>query len=213
MLGIHDFPMFLAAAVMLAVLPGPDTLYVLGRTVAQGKRAGLWSLAGIGTGCLGHVLASTLGLSALLAASPLAFVALKWLGALYLAWLGAQLLLEAWRGGQGAAAVAAARAAGRVDFGRLYRQGIVTNLLNPKVGLFFVSFLPQFVDPATKSAWTFAILGVTFVVIGLVWILVLMVALDFSTRQWHGRQTFNRVMKGGTGTLFVGLATKLALER
>lgn len=214
MLGIHDFPMFLVASVMLAVLPGPDTLYVLGRTISHGRRAGLWSLAGIGTGCLVHIGASALGLSALIAASPFAFELVKSAGALYLAWLGVQLLREAWARPAGAAVAGnGTRPDEGADLRRLFRQGIVTNVLNPKVGLFFISFLPQFIDPARSSVAGFVALGLTFVVVGLLWILLLMHTTDLAARQWRGRDTVNRALKGGTGALFVGLAAKLALDR
>ncbi|RTL04075.1 MAG: LysE family translocator [Lysobacterales bacterium] len=212
MTGIHDFPAFLLASVALAVLPGPDTLYVLGRTVAQGRRAGLWSLAGIGGGCLGHVAASALGLSALIAASPFAFELVKLAGALYLAWIGVQLLREAWQhAGDGVPlpAVAADEAGGW----QLLRQGVVTNLLNPKVGLFFISFLPQFVTPGVGTVGDFVLLGLTFVGIGLVWILLLMHTTDLATRHFRGRAAVQRWFKASTGGLFVGLAAKLALDR
>lgn len=212
MTGIHDFPAFLLASVALAVLPGPDTLYVLGRTVAQGRRAGLWSLAGIGGGCLGHVAASALGLSALIAASPFAFELVKLAGALYLAWIGVQLLREAWRhAGDGVPlpAVAADEAGGW----QLLRQGVVTNLLNPKVGLFFISFMPQFVTPGVGTVGDFVLLGLTFVGIGLVWILLLMHTTDLATRHFRGRAAVQRWFKASTGGLFVGLAAKLALDR
>ncbi|PWV61626.1 LysE family translocator [Plasticicumulans acidivorans] len=210
---IHDFPAFLAAALLLAVLPGPDTMYVIGRTVAQGRRAGLASLAGISVGCIGHVSASALGLSALIAASPLAFGLLKTAGALYLAWLGVQLLREAWRQGDGVAIAAAGAPDGAVDGGRLFRQGIVTNLLNPKVGLFFVSFLPQFVQPGPGTVWSFAALGLCFVGIGIGWMLVLMHTTDLAARAFRGRTAVQRWLKAGTGSLFVGLAARLALDR
>lgn len=213
MTGIHDFPAFLLASVALAVLPGPDTLYVLGRTVAQGRRAGLWSLAGIGVGCLGHVTASVLGLSALIAASPFAFEMVKLAGALYLAWIGVQLLGEAWRQAGDGVPLPAVAVDAEGDAWRLFRQGVVTNLLNPKVGLFFISFLPQFVTAGPGTVGDFMLLGLTFVVIGLVWILILMHTTDLATRHFRGRAAVQRWFKGVTGGLFVGLAAKLALDR
>lgn len=213
MTGIHDFPAFLLASIALAVLPGPDTLYVLGRTVAQGRRAGLWSLAGIGAGCLGHVTASALGLSALIAASPLAFEVVKTAGALYLAWIGVQLLREAWQRSGDGVPLPAAAALPDDGAGRLFRQGVVTNLLNPKVGLFFISFLPQFVTPGAGTVADFVLLGLTFVGIGIAWILLLMHTTDLATRHFRGRAAVQRWFKAGTGGLFVGLAAKLALDR
>ncbi len=205
--GIQNYPVFVVAALGLALMPGPDTLYALGRTLAGGRRAGLWSVAGIGTGCMVHIALSALGLSALLANSPVAFQAVKWLGAAYLAWLGVELLRHA------AAPASEVPSEGPVDGRRIFRQGFITNVLNPKVGLFFISFLPQFVSHQASGPWPFAFLGVTFVGIGLVWITVVVLAADQFTVRLRRSQAVGAWLKRATGALFVGLAAKLALER
>jgi threonine/homoserine/homoserine lactone efflux protein len=168
MSGIHDFGTVLLAAILLNLTPGQDTLFVLGRSLAGGRGAGIASALGIGVGSLLHTLAAGLGLSALLAASPTAFRALELLGAAYLIWLGARLVLARPVAGAG---IAAADAGGSA---LALRQGILTNLANPKVALFFLAFLPQFVDPrAGQALAAFLLLGCTFVATGTAWCLVL----------------------------------------
>ena len=135
---------FLAAALLITLAPGPDNLMVLSLGLARGRRAGLAFGAGCALGCLNHTLLAALGVSALLAASPLAFTGLRWAGGLYLLWLG----LQALRGGGGTALQQAP--ADRPA--RLFLKGLAVNAINPKVVLFFLAFLPQFVDPARGSA-------------------------------------------------------------
>lgn len=205
--GVQNYPVFLLAALTLAIIPGPDTLYALGRTLAGGRRAGLWSVAGIGAGCLVHIAFSALGLSALLASSPLAFQVVKWLGAAYLAWLGVELVRHA------AAPAGDVPAPVPAPGGQIFRQGFVTNVLNPKVGLFFISFLPQFVTPEARGPLPFALLGLSFVGIGLAWIMVVVFAADQVTQRMRRSVTVSVWLKRVTGTLFVGLAARLALDR
>src|SRR6202050_5762037 len=132
---------FCVAAILLLLTPGPAVLYIVARSVEQGRIAGLASVCGITTGTLVHVLAAALGLSALLASSALAFAAVKYAGAGYLIYIGARRILR--RTGAAAERIQLPRR----SLGRLYRDGFVVNLLNPKTALFFLAFLPQFVDP------------------------------------------------------------------
>ena len=141
------------------------------------------------------------------------FEVVKTAGALYLAWIGVQLLREAWQRSGDGVPLPAAAALPDDGAGRLFRQGVVTNLLNPKVGLFFISFLPQFVTPGAGTVADFVLLGLTFVGIGIAWILLLMHTTDLATRHFRGRAAVQRWFKAGTGGLFVGLAAKLALDR
>jgi threonine/homoserine/homoserine lactone efflux protein len=155
--------LFAAAAVGLLLIPGPAVLYVVTRSVDQGRAAGLASVAGIHVGTLVHVVAAALGLSALLVSSAVAYDTVRWLGAAYLVWLGLQRLLardEDDRPG---------RPRRERGLGGVFAQGVVVNVLNPKTALFFFAFLPQFVDPSSGSvAFQVVVLGVAFVLLGLV---------------------------------------------
>src|SRR5687768_8130280 len=132
--------LFMTAALALNVTPGPDMLYVVARSVGEGRAAGIISSLGIAAGSLVHTMAVALGLAGLLRAVPLAFEIVKWVGAAYLVWLGVRALRS--QGGVGGHSTVTP-----VSRGAVFRQGMLTNLLNPKVALFFLAFLPQFVDP------------------------------------------------------------------
>ena len=142
-LGIHDFFLFLMAGITLNLMPGPDTLYIVGRSLAQGRRAGFVSVLGVSSGILVHTTAAAFGLSAVLLTSAFAFTAVKWGGAMYLVYLGIQMFRS---GGSKADVPPAPTEEGNVW--KIYRQGLATNVLNPKVALFFMAFLPQFVSPS-----------------------------------------------------------------
>src|SRR5512144_2891755 len=162
--------LFVGAAVVLLVVPGPAVLYVVTQSVSHGRRAGIASVAGITTGTLVHIAAATVGLSALLASSALAFDVVKYLGAAYLVAVGLRRLAGLEREQE-------LHARETRDLGRLYRQGIVVNTLNPKTALFFLAFLPQFVEPDREAAWLQILtLGLLFAALGFcsdgVWALV-----------------------------------------
>jgi threonine/homoserine/homoserine lactone efflux protein len=152
--------LFAAAAAALLVIPGPSVLFVVARTLQHGRRGGLVSMLGVEAGALLHVAAATVGISALVATSAVALLAIKVGGAAYLVVLG----LGALRGGGGGAPVADGTPTGACSAGRLFRQGVLVDALNPKTAIFFLAFLPQFVDPAAGSvAGQTAMLGVVFV--------------------------------------------------
>jgi threonine/homoserine/homoserine lactone efflux protein len=154
------FALFVAAALVMLLVPGPSVLYIVARSVEGGRKAGFVSVLGIQTGAVVHIAFAALGLSAILASSAVAFSVVKWLGAAYLVWLGLRRIF----GGdeEEVVAVEAAR------LSRVYVQGVVVNVLNPKTALFFLAFLPQFVDPSRGAAWTqVLLLGATFVVLAL----------------------------------------------
>jgi threonine/homoserine/homoserine lactone efflux protein len=140
-LGTHDLWLFVLSGLLLNVSPGPDTFYILGRTTNQGWRAGAVAALGIGSGCFVHIVAAALGLSALLAASATAFTVLKWVGGAYLVWMGISMLRTTMQTPEAEARVPAQR------LQRVFVQGFATNALNPKVALFFLAFLPQFIAP------------------------------------------------------------------
>src|SRR5215211_415546 len=144
MFGIHHFGLFLAAGFLLNLTPGPDTLYILGRSMAQGREAGVASAFGISLGSIFHTFAAAFGLSAILAGSAQAFVAIKLLGGAYLVFLGIKMILDRRR------ELALPSNFRRGTTLAAFRQGVLTNILNPKVALFFLAFLPQFIDPASN---------------------------------------------------------------
>jgi threonine/homoserine/homoserine lactone efflux protein len=206
MFGIHSFGLFLAAGVLLNVTPGPDTVYILGRSIAHGRRAGVALALGICVGSIFHTCAAAFGLSAFLATSAWAFSAVKLAGAAYLIFLGLRSLLRrehdlhmpAKFEQNGPAAA--------------FRQGILTNVLNPKVALFFLAFLPQFIDSATPSKMAaFLVLGLTFVITGTIWCLVLAwLAAAFSTRL-RGNAAVVAMLNRAVGSLFIFLGLRLAV--
>ncbi|MEY2490412.1 MAG: hypothetical protein QOC70_2354 [Verrucomicrobiota bacterium] len=205
MFGIHDFGLFLCAGVLLNLTPGPDTIYILGRSVAHGRRAGVASALGVCVGSIFHTCAAAFGLSAFLATSAWAFSAVKLAGAAYLIFLGVRALLHR----EDELHVAAKFE--QNDPAAAFRQGILTNVLNPKVALFFLAFLPQFIDSATPSKLAaFLVLGLTFVITGTIWCLVLAwFAAAFSARL-RGNTTVAAILNRAVGSLFIFLGLRLA---
>jgi RhtB (resistance to homoserine/threonine) family protein len=205
MFGIHDFPLFLASGILLNLTPGPDSAYILGRSIAQGRAAGIASAFGITIGSIFHTCAAALGLSAILATSVIAFGAIKLIGGAYLIFLGIKMFLE--RQSDWGLPTQFRRSTTTAAF----RQGILTNVLNPKVALFFLAFLPQFIDPAsTAKVPAFVALGLTFVTTGTIWCLILAwFAASFSARL-RANQTIAQWLNRAVGSLFVFLGARLA---
>jgi threonine/homoserine/homoserine lactone efflux protein len=166
MLGTHDLLLFVASGVLLNITPGPDMLYIMARSSAQGARAGAAAALGIAAGCIVHILAAAFGLSALLAASATAFTVLKLLGAAYLVYVGLSLI---WKSRIAPKAKASAKLA-PATLRAIFIQGFLTNVLNPKVALFFLALLPQFIDvDAPSKPLAFLLLGAIFNVNGTLW--------------------------------------------
>ncbi|WP_310732313.1 LysE family translocator [Ideonella sp. A 288] len=206
--GIHDPWLFVAAGLALNLTPGADVALIAARSTAQGFRAGAAAAVGVGAGCLVHTLAAALGVSALLAESSLAFTVLRWLGAAYLVWLGLGLL----RGPAATPAVQATQAPPVVSVQRVFWQGFLTNALNPKVALFFLAFVPQFIDAgAPNKALAFAVLGGVFVVNGTLVNLGFAAVLSTLGRRLGGDGRVGRWLGRGAGLLFVVLGLRLAL--
>src|SRR5688572_2232962 len=176
MLGIHHYWLFIATAVILVITPGQDTFFILGRSLASGRAAGIAAALGITAGSIIHTFAAALGLSALLATSPYAFMAVKFAGAAYLIYIGVRALLSR------ASGLPGDDSRGKTGGGpdrqwSAFRQGVLSNLLNPKVALFFLALMPQFIDAAsTDKVAAFLVLGLTFVALGVVWCVVLAIA-------------------------------------
>ena len=212
MFGIVHFPFFVAAVLLLNVTPGPDTAYIVGRSVAQGRSAGLMSALGICTGCCVHSVACAFGLTALLAASATAFTVIKFAGAIYLIYLGVRLSFAPpakAQAGAGESSQDAAQTARSLK--QLYLQGFWTNVLNPKVVLFFVSFFPQFVSSeAEHKALAFLTLGGVFVAMSILWCLFLVWVASSVTRSLGGKPVVKKWLDRVVGSAFVGLGLRLA---
>lgn len=212
MLGITHFGFFLVAVFLLNVTPGPDTAYIVGRSVAQGRGAGLVSALGISAGCCVHTLACAFGLTALLAASATAFTVIKIVGAIYLVYLGVRLVLTKHEGkpAEGAAQATPPAAAPR-PLRQLFVSGFCTNVLNPKVVLFFVSFFPQFVSAGTEhKALAFLTLGAVFVLMSTVWNSFVAWVAGSVTQRLSGKSGVKKWLDRTVGSAFVGLGLKLA---
>lgn len=196
---------YLLASLILVVTPGPDMAFVLGQTLSGGARRGWAATAGVYAGVSVHIGLAAAGVAALVATNPALFTALRMAGAAYLVWLGAQALRAAFRGGgttdHGAPAAA--------DLATAFRQGFVTNLLNPKVGLFFLAFVPLFVDPARSAPWVqMLVLGPMLPLIALPFYAVLIAAAArFAGRMRSGAA--GRWLDGAAGALFLGLGLRL----
>ena len=197
---------FCAAAVLLLLTPGPAVLYIVARSVEQGRIAGLASVCGITTGTLVHVLAATLGLSALLASSAPAFAVIKFAGAGYLIYIGARRILSRTE------APIAQTELPRRSLARLYRDGFVVNLLNPKTALFFLAFLPQFVDPARGAvALQIAFLGLLFTLMGFTSDGLYALVAGTAGRWIRHKGRYLRWERYVTGSVFIGLGLTAAI--
>lgn len=212
MFGIVHFPFFVAAVFLLNVTPGPDTAYIVGRSVAQGRGAGLMSALGICTGCCVRSIACAFGLTAVLAASATAFTVIKFAGAIYLIYLGVRLAFSSpAKSASAPGEPAAGGAQAAKPLRQLFMQGFWTNVLNPKVVLFFVSFFPQFVSSESEhKALAFLSLGGVFVAMSVLWCLFLVWVASGVTRRLGGKPGVKKWLDRVVGSAFVGLGLKLA---
>jgi threonine/homoserine/homoserine lactone efflux protein len=205
--GWSDLLLFISAALILLFIPGPAVLYIVARSVEQGRRAGLASASGIATGTLAHVLAATLGLSALLLSSAIAYSVVKYAGAFYLLYLGIKKFRER------PAVKDEVKRVQALPLRRIYAQGILVQVLNPKTALFFFAFLPQFVNPARGHvSLQFFVLGMIFILLGLssdsAWALT-----AGSAAGWlRQNQAFIRNERYISGTVYLGLGMATAVS-
>ena len=202
---LHSLLLFLAAGLALNLTPGPDMLYVAARSASEGRAAGVASAFGIAAGTLVHIALVAGGLAAILAAVPVAYTIVRLAGAAYLVWLGLRALLRP-------SGLASARTLAPATRWQVFRQGVVTNVLNPKVALFFLAFLPQFVDPARGSAALQVLaLGLLFNTTGTLVNLAVALGADGAASRLRGSGRAARVLERATGVLFIGLGVRLAL--
>jgi len=208
MFGIHDFFVFLATGIVLNLTPGQDTFYILGRSISQGRNAGIASVLGICAGALVHTLAAALGLSALLAASASAFLAVKLAGAIYLIYLGARMLFTRSRVASLPSNFSSS------GFVAVFRQGMLTNVLNPKVALFYLAFMPQFIAADSPNKFlAFIALGLCFVTTGTIWCFCLAWFASLLGERLRGSANFQGILNRTAGGLFVLLGIRLAATR
>ena len=205
MFGTTDLALFVVSGLLLNITPGPDTFYILGRTASQGWRGGTVAALGIGAGCFVHIFAAALGLSVLLAASATAFTILKWIGAGYLVYIGISLLrarpqaLEQMPAPQAAA------------LRTVFFQGFLTNVLNPKVAMFFLAFLPQFIEPgAPHKTLAFLFLGLVFNANGTLWNLFVAWSAARLAKHFRGSGRVTLWLNRTVGALLVYFGIKLA---
>jgi threonine/homoserine/homoserine lactone efflux protein len=208
MFGTHDLWLFILSGLLLNVTPGPDTALVVARSTQMGLRGGVAASFGITGGIMVHIAAAAIGLSALLAASATAFSIIKYVGAAYLIYIGLRLMLA--RRTEIADDTAPQRAS--VALRSVFWQGFFSNALNPKVAIFFLAFLPQFVaNDAPSKALAFLFLGLLFSIGGTVWSLIVAAVTAHAASKLKATQRFQRWIDGAIGTMFVALGIKLAL--
>jgi threonine/homoserine/homoserine lactone efflux protein len=206
--GTHDLWLFVLSGFLLNITPGPDTLYIVGRGSTQGWRAGAVAALGIGAGTLVHICAAALGLSAILAASATAFTTVKIIGAAYLLYVGISLIRSAGASESSPGAIAVRPASMR----GIFVQGFLTNVLNPKVALFFLAFLPQFVaSDAGSKPLAFLFLGGIFDFNGTLWNLFVAWSTARLSSQLAPSAAFRRWFNRCVGTVFVFIGIRLAL--
>jgi RhtB (resistance to homoserine/threonine) family protein len=207
MLGIQHYETFLVAGILLNLTPGNDTIYILSRTIAQGRKAGILSVLGIGTGSLVHTFFAAVGLSIIIAKSPVLFNIIKYAGAAYLFYIGIRMILSK-------SSMIKLDHPEDEKYKKIYWQAVLTNILNPKVALFFISFLPQFINPTYSNHYlSFIVLGLSFTATGTLWCLVLALFASFiSASLIKNTRTGNYITKA-CGFVLVALGIKVALVK
>jgi threonine/homoserine/homoserine lactone efflux protein len=207
MFGTHDLWLFVLSGLLLNITPGPDTLYIVGRSSTQGWRAGAIAALSIGVGTMVHIAAAALGLSAILAASAAAFTVVKMVGAAYLLYVGFSLIRSA-----GKSASPSAVGVRPASIRQIFVQGFLTNVLNPKIALFFLAFLPQFVAAdASSKPLAFLFLGVVFDFNGTLWNLAVAWSAAKLSSTLAPSAAFKRWFNRCVGSLFIFIGIRLAL--
>ncbi|MEJ9307161.1 LysE family translocator [Priestia megaterium] len=204
---MENFYLFVITCIFLIILPGPDTAIMTKNTLTVGKQGGFKTMIGICCALSIHTLTAIVGLSAIIVKSALLFSIFKYIGAVYLIYLGIKSLLTL-RNQETAKTVVESKYKNRSSF----KQGFLTNLLNPKIAVFFLTFLPQFVDPGSHTFMPFLMLGITYIVLTIVWYLFYIYLLNQISAFMKKPRT-QKVIEGITGTILIGFGIKLALEK
>ncbi|MGE6442111.1 LysE family translocator [Psychrobacter sp. NPDC078409] len=216
MFGIENYLGFILAAILLNLTPGTDSMYIITRSISQGQTAGFYSVLGITSGILVHTLLAALGLSVLLANSPIAFMIVKYIGASYLCYLGFKMLTS-----KNSNSIANnlskdqnVTSQNAVDGWQIYKQGVLTNTFNPKVALFFLAFFPQFIDASyAYGMLSFLMLGLTFATTGFIWCLCLALLASKFSKKLRENPKVESMMNKISGVVFMGLGIKLLTEK
>lgn len=212
MLDIIHYPLFVVAVLVLVVTPGPDLAYVIGQSLANGRRSGVISAAGVALGSCAHTLASAVGLTAIIAASPTLFLMVKYAGALYLIWLGSRMIWSTFI--RETPAAEKANAVPAVSTGSLLSRGFITTITNPKVLLFFIAFFPQFVTVGGEhQALSFVVLGITYAVAGFITDTTFAVIAGSAASAVSKNHQLQRWLDRVVGATFITLGLRLALTR
>jgi RhtB (resistance to homoserine/threonine) family protein len=203
MVGITSFGLFLLTALLMNITPGTDTMYIVSRSISQGKKAGIYSVLGISTGSLVHTFLVAVGLSVILITSVVLFTIIKIIGAGYLIYLGVRMLIQK-------SSNLELKDTKSMSLKKIYTQGLLTNVTNPKVALFFISFLPQFISGDNSNGpLPFIILGLSFVMTGTVWCLLVAIFSSYATKKLRNNPKVEFILNKITGIIFIGLGIKL----
>jgi RhtB (resistance to homoserine/threonine) family protein len=208
MTGIIHYETFILTGILLNITPGNDTIFIISRSMAQGKKAGFMSVLGIATGSLIHTTLAAFGLSMIIAKSILVFSIIKYAGAAYLLYIGYQMLTD-----KTSLNTDVSFAEKSLNLKKIYRDGVITNVLNPKVALFFISFLPQFIDSSvSNTVLPFLKLGITFTITGTIWCLILANFASFLFLKLKHNKTVSNYINKTCGAVLIALGIKVALS-
>jgi len=208
MAGILHFETFLITGILLNLTPGNDTIYILSKSIAQGKKAGVISVLGIATGCVVHTLLAAFGLSVVIASSALLFNIIKYAGVIYLIYIGYTMLMD-----KSTLQTDTVVSGGHASYRKIYRDALLTNILNPKVALFFIAFLPQFIEPNYQNTiLPFLLLGATFVLTGTTWCFILAFLASAIFRKLKSNAVAASYINKVCGLSLIALGIKVALS-
>ena len=209
MFGMHDLAIFIVSGLLLNIAPGPDSLFIMTRSAVQGWRAGSIAALGIGSGTFVHIFAAALGVSAIIATSSNAFLVLKYIGAIYLVYIGVRLVFSKQK--SSVENSTSNLKSYEISYRKIYIQGLLTNVLNPKVAIFFLAFVPQFISPdAAHKSLAFIILGLIFNFNGMLWCHFLAITTAFASKKIQVSNVVAFWLNKLIGTIFVSLGIKLA---
>lgn len=207
MSGIINFEVFIVTGILLNMTPGTDTIFILTKSIGQGRQAGVVSALGIGAGCIVHTILAALGLSLIIAKSILVFTIIKYAGAAYLLYVGYKMMTD-----YSLLPLENIENDLTMKYWKIFRDGMFTNILNPKVALFFIAFLPQFVDPAsTNTVLPLLALGTTFIVTGTIWCLMLAIFASAIFNRLKTNRNIAAYINKICGLTLIGLGIKVAL--